>query len=80
MDKKYYSRSDNVEEKPDNRQPKPTRRNMKKQYQGTRSATNIKERRWNNMGTRQDCLWKEGYISQITRNSEKGFYRKIMTL
>ena len=30
MNKKNYSRSNNVEEKPDNRQLRPTGRNMKK--------------------------------------------------
>jgi len=38
MDKENYGRSDDVEEKPNNRQPRPTRRNTKKQHQGTRMS------------------------------------------
>ena len=58
MDKENYSRSDDVEEELDNRQSRPTRKNMKKQHQGIRSATSIKERRWTNMGTRWDHLYR----------------------
>ena len=57
MDKKNYSRSNNVEEESDNRQSRPTRRNTRKQHQETRSAASIKERRQTNMRTRQDHLY-----------------------
>ena len=53
MNKENYSRSDDAEQEPDNRQSRPTRRNMKKQHQGIRSTTSIKERRWTNMRTRR---------------------------
>jgi len=45
MNKENYGRSNDVEKKPNNRQLRPTKRNMKKQYQKIRSATSIKERR-----------------------------------
>jgi len=45
MDKKNYSRSNDVEKEQDNRQSRHTRENMKKQYQRTRSIASIEERR-----------------------------------
>jgi len=44
MNKKNYNRSNDVEEKPDNRQHRPTGRNTKK-YKGTQSGTRVKKRK-----------------------------------
>jgi len=52
MDKKNYGRSNDVEKEQDNRQPRHIRGNIKKQYQRTKSAASIEERRWTSMGTR----------------------------
>jgi len=57
MNKKNYSRSNNVEKEQDSRQPRHTRGNTKKQYQRTRSIASIEERRWTSMETRQDSLY-----------------------
>jgi len=57
MDKKNYSRSNDAEKEQGDRQPRYTRENMKKQYQRIRSTASI-ERRWTNMGTRWDSLYR----------------------
>jgi len=56
MDKKNYSRSNDAEKEQGDRQPRYTRENMKKQYQ--RISTASIERRWTNMGTRWDSLYR----------------------
>ena len=71
MNKENYGKSDNVEEEPNNRQPRPIRRNMKKQHQRTRSTTSIKERKWTNMETRWNHLYKRKDIYSKQQKTQR---------
>ena len=77
MDKENHGRSDDTEQELDNRQSRPTRRNTKKQYQGTRSSTSTKERRQTSMGTRQNHLHRrEDIHSKQQKTQRKDFMGK----